>query len=146
MIIDSQMVKKTCNGSVETKGFCFYKVTNGIKRHLAVDTLGFSFFSHCTPANLSNDAGLIEMLTSNLEYFRTKPVNIPKITLLPDNGYHSATLTEALEKVYPGIMNKIRFELAPKPSKVDNATAGKSGFVPIPTRSVIECSNAWMER
>ena len=32
--------------------------TNGIKRHLAVDTLGFPFFTHCTSANLSDDAGL----------------------------------------------------------------------------------------
>ncbi|MEB3278066.1 MAG: hypothetical protein VKK42_04000 [Lyngbya sp.] len=40
IIIDSQAVKNTCNASVESKGFCFYKATNGIKRHLAVDTLG----------------------------------------------------------------------------------------------------------
>jgi hypothetical protein len=41
MIIDSQTVKNTYQASVETKGFCFYKATNGIKRHLAVNTLGF---------------------------------------------------------------------------------------------------------
>ena len=35
--------------------FCFYKATNGIKRHLAVDILGFPFFTHCTPANVSDD-------------------------------------------------------------------------------------------
>ncbi|MEO1508778.1 MAG: DDE transposase, partial [Cyanobacteria bacterium J06633_23] len=40
-MIDSQAVKNTCNASVETKGFCAYKATNGIKRHLAIDTLGF---------------------------------------------------------------------------------------------------------
>ena len=49
IIIDSQAVKNTCNASKESKGFCFYKSTNGIKRHLAVDTLGFPFFTHCTP-------------------------------------------------------------------------------------------------
>ena len=63
LLIDSQAVKNTCNASVESKGFCFYKATNGIKRHLAVDTLGFPFFIHCTQANLSDDQGLIEMLT-----------------------------------------------------------------------------------
>ncbi len=57
IIIDSQAVKNTCNASVESKGFCFYKATNGIKRHLAVDTLGFPFFSHCTKANVSDDQG-----------------------------------------------------------------------------------------
>jgi hypothetical protein len=56
----------------------------GIKRHLAVDTLGFPawcifmvgkpdrkcirFFTHCIAANVSDDQGLIEMLTNNLDY------------------------------------------------------------------------------
>ena len=56
IMADSQAVKNTCNASVESKGFCFYKTTNGIKRHLAVDTLGFPFFTLCTPANVSDDA------------------------------------------------------------------------------------------
>ena len=43
-VIDSQAVKNTCNASVESKGFCFYKCTNGIKRHLAVDTRLLSVF------------------------------------------------------------------------------------------------------
>ena len=47
-----QAVKNTCNASIESKGFCFYKATNGIKRHLAVDTLGFPFFTHCTKATM----------------------------------------------------------------------------------------------
>ena len=58
IIIDSQAVQNTCNASVGSKGFCCYKATNGIKRHLAADTLGFPFFTHCTSANLSDDAGL----------------------------------------------------------------------------------------
>jgi Transposase DDE domain len=84
-------VKNTCNASVETKGFCFYKATNGIKRHLAVDTLGCPFFSHCTKANVSDDQGLIEML-SNIDYFQSKAVNLPKITIRLDNGYHPEKL------------------------------------------------------
>lgn len=88
IIIDSQAVKNTCNASIKSKGFCFYKATNGIKRHLAVDTLGFPFFTHCTSANVSDDTGLIEMVTQNLDYFRSKPMNIPKITILLDHGYH----------------------------------------------------------
>ncbi|MEL6815166.1 MAG: transposase [Cyanobacteria bacterium J06598_3] len=143
---DSQAVKNTCNAGVPSKGFCFYKSTNGIKRHLAVDTLGFPFFTLCTPANVSDDAGLIELLTLNIQYFKSKPVNIPKITLLLDNGYHLDNLKNALEKVYPGIMRKIRFELSPKPSKAEKTAQGKTGFVPVPTRWVIERSNAWMER
>lgn len=143
---DSQAVKNTCNASVDSKGFCFYKATNGIKRHLAVDTLGFPFFTLCTAANISDDAGLIELLTLNIQYFKSKPVNIPKITLLLDNGYHPDKLTESLEAIYPGIMRKIRFELSPKPSKAEKAAQGKTGFVPVAVRWVVERSNAWMER
>jgi len=42
-------------------------IVSGIKRHLAVDTLGFPFFTHCTKANVSDNTGLIEMLTKNIE-------------------------------------------------------------------------------
>ena len=149
-MIDSQAVKNTCNASIESKGFCRYKLTNGIKRHLAVDSLGFPFltirrtcldpknapdglgrfliprrtfltikctcldpkmhlaggiaagmvasggiayghgrfFTHCTKASVSDDQGLIEMLSSNIAYFKSKPVNIAKVTILLDNGYH----------------------------------------------------------
>ena len=146
MIIDSQAVQNTCNASVGSKGFCFYKLTNGIKWHLAVDTLGFPFDTHCTKANISDDAGLIEMLTQHKDYFQSKPVNIPKITILLDHGYHPEHLTQELEKVYPQIMRKIKFERSTKPSKQEKAAQGKSGFVPAVARWVIERSNAWMER
>ncbi|XGV97633.1 MAG: IS5 family transposase (plasmid) [Leptolyngbya sp. BL-A-14] len=146
IIIDSQAVKNTCNASVDSKGFCFYKATNGIKRHLAVDTLGFPFFTHCTKASVSDDAGLIEMLTLNLAYFQAKPVNLPKTTILLDHGYHIDTLIAALEQVYPAMMTKIRFELSTKPSTQEKAAQGKTGFVPAVARWVIERSNAWMER
>ncbi len=145
-MIDSQAVKNTCNAGIESKGFGFYKSTNGIKRHLAVDTLGFPFFTHCTRANLSDDAGLIEMLTSNIDYFKSKPVNMTKITILLDNGYHPDKLTTELIKIYPAIMTKIKFELSPKPSKSQKKEEGKSGFVPVKARWVIERSNSWMER
>jgi len=146
IIIDSQAVKNTCNASVDSKGFCHYKTTNGIKRHLAVDTLGFPFFTHCTKANVTDDQGLIEMLLQNINYFKAKPVNIPKITILVDHGYHPDKIIQALQSVYPQMMTKIRFERSPKPSKAEKAAQGKSGFIPVATRWVVERSNAWMER
>ncbi len=139
-------MKNTCTAGVASKGFCFYKATNGIKRHLAVDTLGFPFFTHCTPANVSDDAGLLEMLILNIDYFKSKPVNIPKITILLDHGYHIEHLIAQLEKVYPQLRTKIRFQLSTKPSKQQKAAQGKTGFVPAIARWVIERSNAWMER
>lgn len=146
LIIDSQAVKNTCNASIESKGFCHYKCTNGIKRHLAVDTLGLPFFTHCTKANITDDQGLVELLSHNLDYFRTKPVNIPKITILLDNGYHPDKLILALQALYPQVMTKIRFQLAAKPTKAEKAAQGKTGFVPVPTRWIVERSNSWMER
>jgi transposase len=145
-MIDSQAVKNTCNASVNSKGFCHYKCTNGIKRHLAVDTLGLPFFTHCTKASVSDDQGLIELLSNHLDYFRAKPVNIPKITILLDHGYHPDKLIAELQKLYPQIMTKIRFELAPKPTIAEKAALGKTGFVVVANRWVIERSNAWIER
>ena len=95
---------------------------------------------------MSDDQGLIELLSKNLDYFRGKPVNIPKITILLDHGYHPDKITAELQKVYPQIMTKLRFKLAPKLTKAEKAAQGKTGFVPVATRWVIERSNAWMER
>ncbi len=114
IIIDSQAVKNTCNASVESKGFCHYKLTNGIKRHLAVDSLGFPFFTHCTKANISDDKGLIQMLTADMDYFRGKPMNVDKITILVDSGYHPDLIMSELEKIYPQISKKIRIKKSPK--------------------------------
>lgn len=73
-------------------------------------------------------------------------MNIPKITILLDHGYHPERLTQELEKVYPQMMRKIKFERSTKPSTQEKAALRKSGFVPAVARWVIERSNAWMER
>ena len=79
----------------------------------------FPFFTHCTKASVSDDAGLIEMLSLNIDYFKSKPLNIPQNTILLDNGYHPEHLTKELENIYPDIMTKIKFELSEKPSKAE---------------------------
>ena len=116
------------------------------KDRKALDTLGFPFFNHCTKASVSDDVGLIEMLSDNIDYFKSKPVNIAKITILLDHGYHPQKITEQLKKIYPGIMTKIRFKHSPKPSKAQKKKEGKTGFVPVKARWVIERTNSWMER
>jgi hypothetical protein len=133
MIIDSQAVKNTCSARLESKGFCPYKATNGIKRHLAVDSLGLPFFTQCSKASETDNPGLVDMLLTNIDYFKRKPVNIPKITLLLDHGYHPELIQKALEHVYPTIM-KIRIERCAKPSKAEKDLTGKSGFVPVTMR------------
>ena len=146
IMVDSQATKNTCNAEKESSGFCFYKATNGIKRHLAVDSLGFPFFTHCTKANISDDQGLIEMFTNNIDYFKSKPLDIPMITILVDDGYHPMMIMIELEKVYPEIATKIKFEQSPKISKVEKIQQGITGFVPVKMRWVVERSNAWVER
>jgi hypothetical protein len=93
-------------------------------------------------ANVSDDQGLMELLTLNIDYFKSKPSELPKTTILLDNGYHPDTIEKALVKVYPEIISKIQFELSPKPSKAEKAEKVLSGFVPVKTRWVIERSNA----
>ncbi|MEG4209972.1 hypothetical protein [Microcoleus sp. S13_B4] len=64
------------------------------------------------------------------------------MTILLDNGYHPAVLTSALEQIYPQIMTRIQFELAPKPTKTQKQAQAKTGFVVIPTRwgkRTVEC-------
>jgi transposase len=106
----------------------------------------YQLFTHCTKANISDDRGLIEMLSDNIDYFKSKPAELPKTTILVDNGYHPEKLTQALEAIYPEIMTKIQFELSPKPSKAEKQARGQSGFVPVAARWVIERSNAWVDR
>jgi transposase len=58
----------------------------------------------------------------------------------------SEVITAALQDLYPQIMTKIRFSRSPNPTKAEKAALGKTGFVVVATRWVIERSNAWMER
>jgi len=53
-------------------------------------------------------------------------------------------ITQELKKIYPAIMTKIRFKLSPKPSQVEKKHQGKTGFVPVKARWVIERTNSWM--
>jgi len=51
-----------------------------------------------------------------------------------------------LRAIYPQVMTKIRYGLAPKPTKAEKIAQGKTGFVPVAKRWIVERSNAWMER
>jgi len=84
------------------------KATNGIKRHLAVDTLGF-LLHHCTKANVTDDQGLIEML-AQYQLFQSQTREYSQDYILVDHGYHPETISQALQEIYPQILTKIRFE------------------------------------
>ena len=99
-------------------------------------------FVACTPANISDDKGLIQIIKANLNFFKKKKVNTPKITVLLDNGYHKQKLEKELQEIYPQILTKIRIQITPKPSKdKDNP-----GFKPVHKRWVVERTNAWVEK
>ncbi len=79
IMVDSQPVKNTCTAGKDT-----YKLTNGIERQLSVDSIGFSFFVHCSKPSLSNVQRLIEVFTEHINFFKLKLMNKKKITILVD--------------------------------------------------------------
>jgi hypothetical protein len=114
-------------------------------------------------------------MTKNIKYFRKKPVNLKKITILLDNGYHKERLETELLKVYPKILTKIRIQITPKPGKKKEKKENKErsverkekkrksiekkgtkedkqkqteikGFKPVHKRWVVERTNAWFEK
>ena len=50
-MIDSQATNNSC--VARNKGFCHYKLTNGNKKHVLVNSNGLCICSICTPANIS---------------------------------------------------------------------------------------------
>ena len=148
LICDSQAVKNTDTADIETKGFCHYKATNGIKRHLCVDVLGTPFFVVCTPANISDDDGFVQIVKENLDFF----IELPEIsdeyalTILLDSGYNKKNIEKKLKLIYPQISSKIKIEISPKVSREEKEKQGISGFVVIYKRWIVERSNSWMEK
>jgi Transposase DDE domain len=142
--------KNTDTANLETKGYCHYKCTNGIKRHLLVDVLGNPYFVKCTAANISDDEGLLEIIKANKEYF----LNLPEghiITILLDNGYHKEFLENEIEKIDKQLRSKIKIELSAKITPEQKAQSkqenpAKQGFVVIFKRWIVERTNAWINQ
>ncbi|MDQ3062311.1 MAG: transposase [Acidobacteriota bacterium] len=142
--------KNTDTADIETKGYCHYKSTNGIKRHLLVDVLGIPYFVKCTAANISDDEGLLEIIKENKGYF----LNLPEghsMTILLDNGYHKEYLEAEIEKIDEELRGKIKIELSAKITPEQKVTSkqenpAKKGFVVIFKRWIVERTNAWINQ
>lgn len=142
--------KNTDTADIQTKGYCWYKATNGIKRHLLVDVLGNPYFVHCTRANVSDDDGLLTMIRDNKQYF----LNLPEefgVTILLDNGYHKEYLEQEIAKIEPDLPNRIRIEIAEKITPAQRVESkqknpAKQGFVVIKQRWIVERTNAWINQ
>jgi hypothetical protein len=142
--------KNTDTANLETKGYCWYKSTNGIKRHLLVDVLGTPYFVKCTAANVSDDEAMVAIIRENKEYFLELPEE-KSITILLDNGYHKEYLIEEIAKLDEALRSKIKIEISAKitpeqkvASKQENPT--KQGFVVIFKRWIVERTNAWINQ
>ena len=68
------------------------------------------------------------MLTINIDYFQSKPVQLPSTTIMLDNGYHPSKLESELKKVYPEIRRKIQFELSRKLSQLEKEKKAGQGL------------------
>lgn len=148
LICDSQAVKNTDTADIETKGFCHYKSTNGIKRHLCVDVLGTPFFVVCTAANVTDDKGFIQIVKENLSFFISLPLlseDCP-FTILFDSGYNKSYIENEIVKLYPEILSKVVIEIAPKMSPEEKKEKGLTGFIVVHKRWIVERSNSWMEK
>lgn len=142
--------KNTDTANRETKGYCWYKATNGIKRHLLVDVLGNPYFVHCTPANESDDEGLLAMIREHQAWFLALPAG-HVVTILLDHGYHKESLERELEQIEPELASRIQIELAEKITPAQRAEAKaanpiKQGFVVVAKRWIVERTNAWVNQ
>ena len=142
--------KNTDAANIETKGYCHYKCTNGIKRHLLVDVLGNPYFVHCTAANISDDEGLLEIIRASKDYFLDLPAD-HTITILLDHGYHKEYLEAEIEKIEAALRSKINIELSAPITPAQKLAAkqenpAKQGFVVIAKRWIVERTNAWINQ
>jgi transposase len=150
LIGDSMCVKNTDTANRETKGYCWYKATNGIKRHLLVDVLGTPYFVHCTKASVSDDEGLLTMIREHQEYFLAL---LPEqtVTILLDHGYHKEYLAQSLAQIKERLGEKIKLEIAAKitpeqKQEAKEACPEKNGFVVVKQRWLVERTNAWINQ
>ena len=98
-----------------------------------MDVLSNVHFVHCTPANISDDEGLLAMIKQNQKYFLRLPPE-HSLTILLDNGYHKEYLEQQLEQANPLLRERITIELAAKPTPAQKTASkqsnpAKQGFV-----------------
>jgi len=143
-------VKNTDTADKETKWYCHYKTTNGIKRHLLVDVLWNPYFVKCTKANLSDDKWLIQIIKENKEFFLELEDGVV-ITILLDNWYHKDYLEKKIAEIDTKILNFIRIEITQKISpdmkeKSKKENPEKNWFIVQPKRWIVERTNAWINQ
>jgi transposase len=130
-MIDSQATKNTNSG--RNKGFCHYKLTNGIKKHILVDSEGICICTICTPANISDIEGLKLLIIKHKELLLK--MDFEKI--LADLGYNSKELDKFLFDELNLVIN-----LATRVTETKEKT---KGFKAQPLRWKSERQFAWCD-
>ena len=127
--IDSQSVKTTEVGGAE-RGYEGGKKINGRKRHVLVDTIGLLLVVLITSAALDDGAAAIKLLT------QLSAEDFPRLTVIfGESKDHTHDLHAGLTEQRPGW----RIAVKKRPE-------GPIGFIPLPTRWVVERTNAWHGR
>ncbi|MFN7928466.1 MAG: transposase [Blastocatellia bacterium] len=142
--------KNTDTANRETKGYCWYKATNGIKRHWLVEVLGNPYFVRCTKASVSDDEGLLALWREQQAYFLALPAGY-RVTILLDHGYQQEYLEQALGQLNERLGEKIQIEIAAKikpeqKQEAQEACREKNGFVVVKKRWMVERTNAWLNQ
>lgn len=124
-IVDAQSVKNT--ESAEEKGYDGGKKVSGIKRHIAVDTLGLPHALAVTTADVTDRNGAIEVIQNNKRHL-SKVVKI-----LADGGYTGKPFADKVRKLLNAEVEVV------KRSELHT-------FEVIPKRWVVERSLSWLEK
>jgi len=127
LIVDAQSVKNTDTAAL--KGYDAGKKVSGIKRHIAVDTLGLPHAVAVTTAEVTDRKGALQALQ------RSK-ANLGEVqSILADGGYVGEPFAQGVREI---LGETVTVQIA-KRSELHT-------FKVIPQRWVVERSFAWLEK
>jgi transposase len=126
-VIDSQSVKAAETVGAARRGFDGGKKINGVKRHVAVDTLGLLLVVMVTAASVQDRDGACGLLSLLRERFSTIRM------VWADGGYGGRLVTWAAQV--------IRLTVT-----IVKRTDDMKGFVVLPRRWVVERTLSWLTR
>jgi transposase len=124
-IIDSQSVKAADSVGAARRGYDAGKKINGVKRHVAVDTLGLLLVVMVSPASIQDRDGAVRLLAILRERFSTIAM------VWADGGYAGRLLTWALQAARLTVT-------------IVKRSDDTSGFAVLPRRWVVERTLAWL--
>ena len=124
-IIDAQSVKNT--DTAREKGYDAGKKVSGIKRHIAVDTMGLPHAIVVTTANVSDRQAAVAMVERYQDDLHTVS------TVLGDGGYRGEPFKKAIQDTINASVTIVKRSEA-------------HTFEVLPKRWIVERSFAWLEK